>query len=285
MNTSARLARHLPPQARLLLACVLAGATATTTAKPLPEWTEPLTGMAFVALPKACFKMGTAKPVEPPFDAHWERMAYKGNLAEDEVPRHEACVDAFWMAKTEVSEAQWHKLMGGEMPADGGRRAKVDVTWEQAQQFAQRLTALSGGRQRFRLPTEAEWEYACRAGTKEPDELEREHFAGKAWFRHSPRRSYEVREVGVLQPNAFGLHDMLGNAWEWTADSYLADGYARHALYNPKVEAAGAPRVIRGGSFRTELAHMRCATRGRYDPDHALDAIGLRLVREREERR
>ena len=90
-----------------------------------------------------------------------------------------------------------------------------------------------------------------------------------------------MREVGALKANAFGLHDMLGNVWEWTEDSYRADAYARHALYNPKAEAAGGPRVIRGGSFRTEWIQTRCAMRGRYAPAETLDTIGMRLVRAR----
>lgn len=264
----------------LSVACML-GCSVAFASQPLPTWTEPATGMVFVALPKDCFQMGSAKPVDPPFDSHWERIGYKGKLAEDEAPRHEACVDAFWMAKIEVSEADWHKVMGGIAPADGGRRAKVGVTWLQARQFAQQLSIQSAGKLRFRLPTETEWEYACRAGASENAAPEREQLAENAWYAQSPKRSYEAREAGVLKANGFGLHDMLGNAWEWTEDSYQADAYARHALYNPKVEAAGAPRVIRGGSFRTELAQVRCAMRARYDPAETLDAIGLRLVRER----
>lgn len=265
----------------LAVVCAVVCGIATAAPKALPTWTEPVTGMVFVALPKGCFQMGSAKPVNPPFDSHWERVGYKGNLAEDEMPQHEACVDALWMARTEVSEADWHKVMGGAQPAGDGRRAKGSVTWHAAREFAQRLAEKSSGKLRFRLPTEAEWEYACRAGTSKDVEVELEHLAGKAWYAQSPTRSYEAREVGGLQANAFGLHDMLGNVWEWTEDSYHADGYARHSLYRPKMGADGAPRVIRGGSFRTELAQTRCANRGRHDPSGTLDTIGVRLVRER----
>ncbi|HEY0844555.1 MAG TPA: formylglycine-generating enzyme family protein [Noviherbaspirillum sp.] len=267
------------PRSMLALVCMIASGGASGASATLQTWVEPTTKMVFVALPKGCYRMGTEKPVDPPPDAHWARIGYKGNLAEDEVPRHEVCVDAIWMAKTEVSEADWHKVMGGTPPADGGRRAKVGVTWEQARAFAQRLTALSSGMARFRLPTEAEWEYGCRAGNSK-EAAETSELDGKAWFSEAQQRSYEARETGVLQANAFGLHDMLGNAWEWTEDSYRADGYTRHALYNPKVDEAGKPRVIRGGSFRTEFAQTRCTARGRYDPASSLDAIGVRLVRE-----
>ena len=271
----------------MTVACLLTFGAAYAAAPVLPKWTEPITGVEFVALPKGCFQMGTAKPVAPPYDASWERIGYKGNLAEDEVPQHEVCVDAFWMATTEVNDADWHKVMGGKLPANGGKRAKVGVTWLEAREFAARLTASSDGKQRFRLPTEAEWEYACRAGDNSNQapqlgELSEKTLSEMAWYRHSPKRSYEVRETGILRPNAFGLHDMMGNAWEWTQDSYQADAYARHPLYNPKVEADGQPRVMRGASFRTEMAHMRCAMRGRYDPAQTMDSIGLRLVRVQE---
>lgn len=260
-------------------ACVFAFGLAAA-AEPPRTWIEPLTGMTFVALPKGCFMMGTAKPVAPPWDSSWERMGYAGNLAEDEMPRHEVCVDAIWIAKTEVTEADWHKVMGGEPPAGDGRRAKAGVTWLQAREFAERLNEKSAGKQRFRLPTEAEWEYACRAGDSEEPMLDSSQLSTKAWQATSPKRSYETREVGILQANAFGLHDMLGNAWEWTADSYLSDGYGRHKLYNPRVEVADAPRVIRGGSFMSELSQTRCTLRGRYRPGDTLGSIGMRLVRE-----
>ena len=265
----------------MALACAVACGTVSAAPTALPTWTEPGTGMVFVNLPKGCFKMGSAKHIGAPADSHWVRLDYNGKLTADEMPQHEACVDAFWMARAEVSEADWHKVMGGTPPADSGQRAKVRVTWLEARQFAQRLTEQSSGKQRFRLPTEAEWEYACRAGNSNDQIMEASDLAGKAWFAQAPTRSYEAREVGVLQANAFGLHDMLGNAWEWTEDSYQSDAYARHTLYNPKVEIAGAPRVIRGGSFRTELAQTRCANRGRYEPSATLDTIGVRLVRER----
>lgn len=276
-------AASVPVKSWFPFACLLCSGI-TQAAQLFRSWTEPVTGIVFVALPKGCFKMGAAKLIDPPSNSNWERIGYKGKLAQDEMPRHEVCVDAFWMAKTEVSEGDWDKVMGGAAPGGAGRRAKVGVTWLQAQQFAQRLSAQSAGKLHFRLPTEAEWEYACRAGSAEHPDAQLEQpgqLAERAWYGNSPRRSYEASEVGLLQANPFGLHDMLGNAWEWTQDSYRSAAYARHALYNPKVEAVGAPRVIRGGSFRTEFAQTRCAVRGHYEPAHTLDIIGMRLVRER----
>lgn len=280
MRTAMTLKERLPAKCAMALACMLACGTSAAAPKAARTWTEPVTGMVFVALPKGCFQMGSTEPIAPPWDSNWGRMGYAGNLSEDEVPKHEVCLDAVWMAKTEVSEAHWHKVMGGEAPAGDGRRAKSGVTWYGAREFARKLSELSQGKLRFRLPTEAEWEYGCRAGDHDEKLMEGERLAGKAWQAASPKRSYKTREVGLLEPNAFGLHDMLGNAWEWTQDSYQADGYARHTLYNPKIDIADTPRVIRGGSVMTEVAQTRCRTRGRYAPDDTLHTFGMRLVRE-----
>lgn len=280
MHSAMNLKVSFSIKCAMALAGILACSAVAAAPQAARTWTEPVTGMVFVALPKNCYQMGSTAPMAPPWDSNWGRMGYDGNLSEDEVPRHEVCLDAIWMAKTEVSEADWHKVMGGEAPVDAGRRAKSGVTWYEARDFARKLSELSQGKSRFRLPTEAEWEYGCRAGAREDQQMEAEHLAGKAWQAGSPKRSYKVREVGALEPNAFGLHDMLGNAWEWTQDSYQLDGYARHSLYNPKIDIKNAPRVIRGGSVMTEVAQTRCGVRGRYAPDETLHTIGMRLVRE-----
>jgi|GEM_PF-3063902 len=263
-----------------LLACGAASAASAAAPQELPTWTEPLTGAEFVLLPKTCFQMGSAELIDPPWDSAWGRLGYKGKLAENERPKHEVCVDRFWMAKREVTEGDWHKVMGGDAPKGSERRAKVNVTWNEANEFAARLSAQSGGKIRLRLPTEAEWEYACRAGDKSEGVLEPQELNAIAWSGESINRRYEASDTGMLAPNAFGLYDMLGNAWEWTQDSYQPDSYARHTLYNPKVQVEGKPRVIRGGSYRTEHYQVRCTMRSRYESGRTMDTIGMRLVRE-----
>ncbi len=262
--------------------CAFAGSAVET-------WQEPKTGMAFVAIAKGCFQMGSLHPAQPPANTMWDEINFTASLSENEKPRHEACVDAFWMSKYEVRLAEWRSLMGGEAPGaaanTNGAAPMVSVTWEQARLFARRLTEQSQGRQRFRLPTEAEWEYACRGAAAEDaapsqDALTRQaHYGlGSPWTDDAKP---EVGAVGQYAANPFGLHDMLGNAWEWTQDSYAADGYARHSLYNPRADAGTTQRVIRGGSFRTEYAQVRCTRRGHQPASEALDTIGFRLVRER----
>lgn len=242
-------------------------------------WNEAATGMPFVAVPKGCIQMGSAKPVQPIEDTHWSQFGRPLSISENEVPQHEVCVDAFWMGKYEVTVKEWQDVM--EMAPTGTPNHPIAaVTWDEARDFAERLTARSGGKYRFRLPTEAEWEYACRAGKKVEtgDKAEAEDLNKVAWYQY---RQPKPTAVGGLAANAFGLHDMLGNVWEWVGDSYLADGYARHGLYNPRVETDAPQRVIRGGSVRTELEQTRCAKRGHYPAAETLDTVGFRLVREK----
>lgn len=260
-------------------AMLLAGANAWA-GPDAPTWQEPGTGMVFVAIPKGCFQMGSAQPVEPPADTMWHEIGYVGKLSDNEKPRHEVCVDAFWLGRYEVTVKAWRAVMGGAADGRGDDAPMAGLSWEQARLFAQRLGERSG--QRLRLPTEAEWEYACRAGATAEALPERSQLAQQARYGlGSPTAAEAVADpVGRLAANAFGLHDMLGNVWEWVADSYHVNGYARHSLYNPRVDSASAQHVIRGGSFRTEFAQVRCSRRGHQPAAESLNTIGFRLVRQ-----
>ncbi len=262
---------------RFVTAALAVLASSTVLADKAPaSWRDPVTGMSFVSIDKGCYQMGTAEPVAPHPDPFWQRIGYKAALSHDEQPRHEVCVDAFWMGEHEVTADEWKAVMGG---GSGGKAPVARVSWEQARIFAARLSERSGVR--YRLPTEAEWEYACRAGAAEAQTVISLELVGQAWYSRGEARRDAPEPVGQLAANAFGLHDMLGNVWEWTEDSYRPDAYARHALYNPVVREAAGQKVIRGGSFRTEPRQTRCTARGHIDPDQTLDAVGFRLVRVR----
>lgn len=254
--------------------------------KEFAVWQEPLTAMQFVALPKGCFQMGSAEQLRPKADFIWEHLGYRGHLAEDEMPRHEVCLDAFWIGQHEVTAQVWLKVMG-QAPAFGvGDEPAAGVTWQEALLFARRLSDLAGGGQQYRLPTEAQWEYACNAGEKTPVQRQMgkkiEGAWYSAWSRDEGQQSVKPKAVGQLAANPWGLHDMLGNVWEWTADGYRADAYARHALFNPftsEAVSSANTHVIRGASHRSEYLQVRCSVRSQLSADAGLPQVGLRLVR------
>lgn len=263
----------------LALALVVLQPSLACAGPKVPKiWQEPNTGMAFVELPKGCFQMGTsAKAMDKVNDPLWQ---FRASLAADEMPRHEVCVDAFWIGQTEVRASDWAKVMGVNQPSGNETAPAGSVSFEAAQEFAGRLTALSAGRHHFRLPTEAEWEYACLAGEKKSTLPLDENRVDAAWYSVPEHRVVQPSAVGQLKPNAWGLYDMLGNVWEWVEDGYQPAAYARHALYNPlQKEALNGERVIRGASHRSDYIQVRCANRSSYPAGESLGQIGLRLVR------
>ena len=212
---------------------------------------------------------------------------------------------AIWIGKTEVTNAQYrtfHKAHNSKefqkVSLNGDPQPAVYVAWEDADSFAQWLTTKNGGTNKFRLPTEAEWEYACRAGTEasrywgdDPDktcdfENVADQTAKKLWGWeevHGCSDGYgATAPAGSFQPNAFGLHDMLGNVWEWTLDVYNVDAYSKHDHQNPVFtdQSNGVDRVIRGGNWNGGPRGVRCARRGSGLPKAMNDDLGFRLVRE-----
>lgn len=200
----------------------------------------------------------------------------------DEGPRHTVTLTrGFHLGVHEVTQAQWVVVMG-ENPAAFRRGAEApqrpveSVSWEDCQRFLARLNARGPGR--FRLPTEAEWEYAARAGTttrfpwgNDPKEWETHTHA---WANS---RSYAITHpVGAKPPNAWGLHDMHGNVWEWCSDWY--GPYAEGAQRDPAGPAVGKEKVFRGGSWFDFPVSLRSANRHRHVTDERYPAIGLRLV-------
>jgi formylglycine-generating enzyme required for sulfatase activity len=200
----------------------------------------------------------------------------------DEGPRHEVVISrAFWLGVHEVTQAQWTAVMG-DNPAvfrrgeAAPRRPVESVSWDDCQRFIAALGVRGVGR--FRLPTEAEWEYAARAGGagRYPwgdDPGERETHA-RAWANS---RSFALTHpVGTKPPNAWGLHDLHGNVWEWCADRY--GPYAPGPQRDPAGPPIGRERVFRGGSWFDFPVSLRSANRHRHAPDGRYTAVGLRLV-------
>lgn len=250
------------------------------------SWSDPVTGIEFVRLPAGCFMMGenvsetrgerTLPPVQSP----------------DEQPRHSKCMNEFWLAKTELTWRQWQKISGRSLPRNvRPQQAAYDISWEDAQSWVRQLNQASGVLQAhvFRLPTEAEWEYACRAGSTAEafsGDLEalRKHQAqltAVAWYRVPDFADRWSHDVGMKQSNAWGLHDMLGNVYEWVEDAYFADAYKRTKDPVPPQGGERDLRGIRGGSYRSYDNAVRCGARNALGEQERLPVVGMRLVMER----
>ena len=163
--------------------------------------------LEMVLIPAGKFKMGSKKnPVDP-----FSNIEVK-QPAKNELPQHDVTLTKpYYMGKHEVTQEQWFEIMGENPSENKGRKLPVtDVSWEDCQEFITKLnTKTSGG---FRLPTEAEWEYACRAGTTTAYSFGDEITPKDANYRHE--KICKPVEIGSYQPNAFGLYDMHGNVWE-----------------------------------------------------------------------
>jgi len=198
---------------------------------------------------------------------------------DDEGPAHEVeLTQMFWMAETPVTQSIWQATMGSN-PSKfrGGERPVEQVSWEDCQQFLLRVNGAHPGLN-LRLPSEAEWEYACRAGAQSATWLGPSTTAALhriAWFdRNSENQTRPVRQK---ESNPWGIHDMLGNVWEWCAD--YTGGYGPSRLVDPIGPATGTLRVYRGGSWFYGVRDARAARRLAHDPGARFDDIGFRVVR------
>lgn len=196
----------------------------------------------------------------------------------DELPLHNVNVSGFWIGKYEVTQAQWQAIMKNNPSSFKGNDRPVEqVSWNAAQEFLQKLNAVVGDTGRsplqFRLPSEAEWEYAARAGTQtaysfgdDPNRLDE-----FAWYLNNS--GSETHQVGQKPPNNFGLYDMHGNVWEWCQDESSGSPQT-----NPADASSGQYRVLRGGAWNTEPHFCRSANRTIYAPDNWHNSVGFRAV-------
>lgn len=193
----------------------------------------------------------------------------------DERPVHSVTLDGFFMGETLVTQALWNAVMG----TNPSFRKKlnlpvVQVNWFDCQQFTEKLSKFSG--RPFRLPTEAEWEYAARGGWRKSgcDYAGSNVIDNVAWYeKNSDGR---IHEVGQKQPNEMGLFDMSGNVWEWCGDWYGV--YGNNAQTNPTGAKSGGYRVIRGGSWHGSAKNCRVSNRNRSNPRVRDEFSGFRLV-------
>jgi formylglycine-generating enzyme required for sulfatase activity len=226
-----------------------------SVAKVVPSRTKALPGMVWI--PGGRFKMGSPEGV--------------GEA--NEHPQHTVRVNGFYMDTTEVTQTEYSQVMGAN-PSHykGCPSCPVDsVSWNEANEYCKRVGK--------RLPTEAQWEYAARAGTTSNyfwgDEID----GAYAWhFGNSDKKTHPVAQK---KPNAFGLYDMVGNVWEWCADWYAEDYYRKAVSNNPTGPDSGRFRANRGGGYgyNREGYILRCAYRNAYMPEYRNVNVGFRCVR------
>lgn len=198
------------------------------------------------------------------------------NEIEDESPIHQIVISRpFLMGKTEVTQAQWYAVMGTNNSATKGEHLPAQrVSWNDTQEYISKLNTLSACPDCFRLPTEAEWEYACRAGSESIYGIEEGELRDYAWYQAQGTAS--VQPVATLRANGFGLYDMSGNIYEWVQDWYAP--YDSTVIMDPTGASEGEWRVIRGGAFNGRESLMRCTDRYGYAPTDQATVRGFRLV-------
>ena len=256
-----------------LLGTLVAGAQSTPTkaqmnVAPTAVKTKPVvdttTGMELIFVKGGCYQMGDTF----------------GDGERSEKPPHEVCVSDFNLGKYKVTQRQWEKIMGNNPSGNkecGPNCPVENVSWNVVQEFIKKLNTKSG--KQFRLPTEAEWEYAARSGGK------KEKWAGisdetalaeYAWYDKDGASS--PRPVGLKKANGLGLYDMSGNVWEWCQDWYNEGYYAASPKNNPPGPDTGSTRVLRGRIYNYDSRLTTVTFRASDDPAVDDSNNGFRLV-------
>lgn len=294
-------------------------------------WTEPSTGMEFVWVPGGCFRMGQTESERQWLIKEVGQEKYD-RWYKDEQPRHKVCVDGFWMGRFEVTRGQFRKFVratGYKTTAEIKGKAKIfnkstewkwkemagynwlnlghpqddshpvaAVSMKDAKAYISWMQKRSGVK--LRLPREAEWEYACRAGSttkwfwgdNEKLACSYANGADKSRFPGDPGRTWNRRfecndghwstaPVGSYKPNRFGLYDMLGNVWEWCEDSYDKNAYTNLGMNNPQStrQQGKHKNILRGGSWVKNPRSARSAKRAWSIPVTWICDYGFRIVR------
>ena len=193
----------------------------------------------------------------------------------EEKPAHQVTLSSYMIGKTEVTQELWEAVMGSNPSYFKGSNLPVElVTWEACQTFIRKLNALTG--KNFRLPTEAEWEFAARGGNNSRGYK----YSGSntlsnvAWY--DDNSSDKTHPVATKAPNELGIYDMSGNVWEWCSDWY--GSYSSSSQYNPTGPNSGSGRAYRGGSWFSNARSCRVSIRNSNDPTSRGSDLGLRLA-------
>ncbi len=249
-----------------------------TSAGKLPE-TRNYLGMSFVKIPAGQFQMGTTQVKE----AKAEFPKLKANDVVDETPAHRVNIDQdFYLGKTEVTQDVWFRVMENKpgpaayWQADNWQQLPMTAaSWYMAERFVQELSKLDQDYD-YRLPTEAEWEYAARAGSSGLRPVDSLDLDDVAWFINNS--ADHPQPVATREANAFGLYDMLGNVWEWVDDWYAPDTYSAETRINPTGPKGGISKVRRGGSYHCPIHLVRPGYRAASKPEISYSVQGFRVV-------
>ena len=258
-----------------LAAALLAWASAAHAAESALK--DPASGIDLVLVKGGCYQMGDL----------WDDGEGGDGDGTQEKPVHEVCVDDFYIGKYEVTKKQWRAVMGTNPRAapsncDADDCAQDNVSWSDVQVFLGKLNEKAGAK-RFRLPTEAEWEYAARSGGKAERYSGGNDVDSVSWNginsgqAEQPPRMVVGHPVGQKLPNGLGLYDMSGNAWELTNDWYSPTYYAVSPKDNPKGPASGEEHAKRGGCSSGHPGNSRTVRRS--SGEAAIDMLGFRVMR------
>lgn len=262
---------RLPLVSLGLLVFALGGAGCDRSSGPIQIDTPPSNpdvfvnsiGMRFQRIPAGTYMMGS----------------HEGQ--EDERPVHEVTIsEDFYLGVFEVTQAQWEQVMDTNPSRFRDPFRPVEtISWEDAQTFIDRLN-MREATERYRLPTEAEWEHAARGGTQTPYSFgdSTADAEGHAWYLVNANR--QTLPVGRKKSNPFGLHDVHGNVWEWVADAYDPLYYQRSPTLDPANAVSSPARSMRGGGWLTLIEDLRTANRGWARGDVGSRMVGFRVLRE-----
>lgn len=222
-------------------------------------------GDDFVLIPSGEFMMG----------------AHDNSAFTNEQPVHRVQISRpFYLGKYPVTQALWQSVIGNNPSKFKGDplRPVEQVSWNDTQEFIRKLNEQEGGI-KYRLPTEAEWEYACRAGSTTMYSFgdDPRHLGEYAWYTDDSED--KTHPVGQRKPNKWGLYDMHGNVYEWLQDWYSSEYYSQSPPQDPQGPSSGATRALRGGAWRWAAKYCRSADRGRWHPYYRSDDLGFRLLR------
>ena len=235
-------------------------------------------GMKLVYIPAGEFMMGSG------LSASQVASQYGGNADwfTDEYPQHKVKLSkGFWMGQTEVTQAQYRSVMGANQSHFKGDSNPVEsVSWNDAVEFCRKLSQKEG--KTYTLPTEAQWEYTCRAGTSTVFSFgsNESSLGDYAWY--SSNSGHKTHPVGQKKPNAFGLYDMHGNVWEWCRDWYDPDYYNKSSMTDPENIQSNYNHVLRGARWMSNTGNCRSAYRGWDIPGARCMNGGFRVVMEAE---